>query len=158
MGVWRHFHEGFNFWILTLFGSGYAGLGLGDVMKDFVGEGVIGEDDRRLDALFQEFRAVCPDPGPGANFMPGVWRKIDDGRNSLWAAFARFGRIAAPACAAACLLLLVLNLVSLSDTRLSWTYTDALAADATAEKMYYAEAVRTGSDADYALPTANDSR
>ena len=27
MGVWRHFHEGFNFWILTLFGSGYAGLG-----------------------------------------------------------------------------------------------------------------------------------
>src|ERR1017187_4851004 len=28
MGVWRHFHEGSNFWILTLFGSGYAGLGL----------------------------------------------------------------------------------------------------------------------------------
>jgi hypothetical protein len=27
MGVWRHFHEGSNFWILTLFGSGYAGLG-----------------------------------------------------------------------------------------------------------------------------------
>jgi hypothetical protein len=28
MGVWRHFHGGSNFWILTLFGSGYAGLGL----------------------------------------------------------------------------------------------------------------------------------
>src|ERR1035438_1056234 len=27
MGVWRHFHRGSNFWILTLFGSGYAGLG-----------------------------------------------------------------------------------------------------------------------------------
>src|ERR1039457_1538387 len=27
MGVWRHFHEGSNFRILTLFGSGYAGLG-----------------------------------------------------------------------------------------------------------------------------------
>jgi hypothetical protein len=28
MGVWRHFHRGSNFWILTLFGSGYAGLGI----------------------------------------------------------------------------------------------------------------------------------
>src|SRR5450631_3853633 len=27
-GVWRHFHRGPNFWILTLFGSGYAGLGV----------------------------------------------------------------------------------------------------------------------------------
>ena len=26
-GLWRHFHRDSNFWILTLFGSGYAGLG-----------------------------------------------------------------------------------------------------------------------------------
>ena len=28
MGVWMHLQEGSNFWILTLFGSGSAGLGL----------------------------------------------------------------------------------------------------------------------------------
>ena len=37
MGVWRHFHEGSNFRILTLFGSGYAGLGKADPLEKNLG-------------------------------------------------------------------------------------------------------------------------
>jgi hypothetical protein len=42
MGVWRHFHRGSNFWILTLFGSGYAGLGA------TVSQKVVGYPGRRI--------------------------------------------------------------------------------------------------------------
>ena len=39
-GLWRRFHGGSNFWILTLFGSGYAGLGLMTRVGDF-GERIV---------------------------------------------------------------------------------------------------------------------
>jgi hypothetical protein len=106
-------------------------------------------DETRLADLFQRYRESCPEIEPGADFMPGVWRKIEL-RRSFWAVFSHFGRIAAPACAALCLVFLLLNLASASDSRLAPTYADALAADHTAETTYYAEAIRTGPDADFA--------
>src|SRR6516162_5558629 len=36
-----------------------------------------GNDEKRLDALFQAYRAACPDPEPGVNFMPLLWRRIE---------------------------------------------------------------------------------
>lgn len=30
-----------------------------------------------LDELFQAYRAACPDPEPGANFMPQLWQRIE---------------------------------------------------------------------------------
>jgi hypothetical protein len=36
-----------------------------------------GSDDQRLDALFVAFRQACPDRDASANFMPGLWQKID---------------------------------------------------------------------------------
>jgi hypothetical protein len=36
-----------------------------------------GKDDERLDALFQAYRRACPTPEPSANFMPGLWQRIE---------------------------------------------------------------------------------
>lgn len=33
--------------------------------------------DRDLDELFQAYREACPDPEPGANFMPQLWQRIE---------------------------------------------------------------------------------
>jgi hypothetical protein len=40
--------------------------------------------DDRLDSLWQAYRAACPDQEPSANFMPGVWRRIESRRNSTF--------------------------------------------------------------------------
>ena len=34
-------------------------------------------DDERLDALFRAYRAACPDRDASANFMPGLWQRIE---------------------------------------------------------------------------------
>jgi hypothetical protein len=34
-------------------------------------------DDERLDALFQAYRAACPDPDASANFMPQLWQRVE---------------------------------------------------------------------------------
>jgi len=33
--------------------------------------------ERRLDELFRAYREACPDVDAGANFMPGLWAKIE---------------------------------------------------------------------------------
>lgn len=105
-------------------------------------------DDSRLDALFEAYRASCPDIEAGVGFMPAVWQKIE-ARHSFWFAFQHFARTAMTGCAALCLLLLVLNFVSATQNRVSLTnstetsYTDALLAEHTAERTYYTEAIRS---------------
>ncbi len=68
-------------------------------------------DDSRLDDLFRRYGAFCPDVEPSAGFMTGLWQKIE-ARHSFWFVFQRLARAATTACAALCLLLLVLNFVS----------------------------------------------
>jgi len=45
-------------------------------------------DDGRLDALFQAYRAACPDRDASANFMPEFWRRVE-ARQSLTFSFRR---------------------------------------------------------------------
>ncbi len=98
--------------------------------------------DSALDQLFQEYRAACPELEPSADFLPAVWLKIE-ARQSFWYVFRHLGRPVAALSGALCLLLLVLNLISSPATHsLVPSYTDALMADHTAEKTYYAEAIR----------------
>jgi hypothetical protein len=48
------------------------------------------EKERRLDELFRAYREACPDADAGANFMPGLWAKIEARQVSTnW-----FGRVA----------------------------------------------------------------
>jgi hypothetical protein len=49
----------------------------------------LGSDDQRLGALFAAYREACPDPEPGANFMPVLWQRIEARERS-----SGFGRIA----------------------------------------------------------------
>ncbi len=100
-------------------------------------------DDSRLDDLFQSYRDACPDVEPSVNFMPNLWQRIE-AHHSFWFVFQRLARTVMTASAALCLLLLVLNFISVQQTHLlAPTYVDALMADHTAEKTYYTEAIRS---------------
>lgn len=101
------------------------------------------QDDVRLNNLFENYRAACPDVEPGANFMPNVWNKIEARRSFRWV-FERMARTVVTVSAAICLLLLVLNFATSSQAYLlAPTYMDALMADHTVEKVYYTEAIRS---------------
>lgn len=41
---------------------------------------MMGRPDEELSRLFRAYRDACPDPLPGADFMPGVWRRIEQRR------------------------------------------------------------------------------
>ncbi len=109
-------------------------------------------DDSQLDDLFRSYRASCPDPEPSVNFMPDLWRKIE-ARHSFWFVFQRLARTTMTACAALCLLLLVLNFMAAPEARLTpppTTYIDALMEDHSVENTYYTEAIG-------ATPTAQEA-
>ena len=110
-----------------------------------------------LDELLRLYRAACPDPEPTAGFTPGVWQKIE-ARRSFWLLFERIGRPAMTASALACLVLLILNLVTAPGRMAVSTYADALAADHTAETTYYAEAIRSAPAPDEPMPSGAAER
>jgi hypothetical protein len=47
--------------------------------------------EQRLDRLFTDYRAACPDPEAGANFMPTLWQRIEARRNPVlqWVTMSR---------------------------------------------------------------------
>ena len=95
-----------------------------------------------LDALFERYRAACPEVEPGRNFMPALWERIE-ARQNFWMVFDRFGLTLTTASAAICLLLLALNLFFAPGTlNFAPSYADALMADHSAETTAYAEAIR----------------
>jgi hypothetical protein len=118
---------------------------------DRLGMEMMKNDESGLDSLFQSYRAACPDVEPGALFMPTLWRKIE-ARHSFWWVFQGFARTAMAGSAALALLLLALNLVGTQQLPTP-SYTDALVADHSAEKMYYAESVTR-----QPVPDMEDSR
>jgi hypothetical protein len=96
-----------------------------------------------LTDLFAAYREACPDVPGGADFLPGIWRKIE-GRQSLWFSFEHLARGFAAVAVAMCLLLVVLNFTSSQANHVnSVSYPDALAAEHTVERTFYAEGIRT---------------
>jgi hypothetical protein len=43
-----------------------------------------GDLSGRLDALFQAYKESCPAPEPSANFMPQIWRRIEERQRSIF--------------------------------------------------------------------------
>ena len=43
-----------------------------------------GDQDASLDALFRAYKNACPDPDPSANFMPDLWRRIEERQRSVF--------------------------------------------------------------------------
>jgi len=62
--------------------------------------------EEKLEWLWKAYRAACPTPEPTANFMPGLWSKIEARRGPTWLGPLRFWatRVAALAGLAAALL------------------------------------------------------
>jgi hypothetical protein len=50
-------------------------------------------NDGKLDALFAQYRAVFPDPEASANFMPGLWQRIETRRSANVNVFRRLAQV-----------------------------------------------------------------
>lgn len=81
--------------------------------------------DRKLDDLFQAYRAACPDVEAGQNFMPQLWQKIES-RQNLPFLMRRFVRVFASAAVAACLVMSLLLLQPSSSAPAAVSYLDVL--------------------------------
>jgi hypothetical protein len=96
----------------------------------------------QLDEWFRRYRAACPEVDPAPNFMPGLWNKIESRRTFAFT-FERLAKPLMTVLGAICALLLVLNLAGIGQTPpTAASYADALAADSSAERTYYTEAIR----------------
>jgi uncharacterized Fe-S cluster-containing radical SAM superfamily protein len=58
-----------------------------------------------LDRLLSAYRAACPDPEPSADFMPGLWRRIES-RNHFAFRLRRWSQGVIAATAVACTLMI----------------------------------------------------
>ncbi len=84
----------------------------------------------RLDALFAEYREACPDPEPSANFMPGLWQRIEARRSSNMKLLRRIAQVCVGATLALTILMGVVLLPELDHSIVySSTYVDVIAAD-----------------------------
>jgi len=43
-----------------------------------------GDVNARLDALFRAYREACPDPESSVNFIPELWRRIEERQRSVF--------------------------------------------------------------------------
>lgn len=88
------------------------------------------ESDRKLDALWKQYREACPDPEPSAAFMPGLWQRIEARRSSNLAILRRFAQVCVGATLA---LTIVIGMVLIPHLErlpvYKSTYVDVLAAE-----------------------------
>lgn len=93
--------------------------------------------EEKLEWLWKAYRAACPEPEPTANFMPGLWSKIEARRGPSWLAPLQVWatRVAAAAGLAAVLLAASVGMLQQPSSTevLELGYVDALAQDAAEE-------------------------
>lgn len=98
------------------------------------------ELERRLDALLVSYRSAYPDPEPGPDFMPALWRGIE-ARRTFALSFGRWARGFVTAAAAVAMLVAILVAVpsrQVSPVYLA-TYIDVLDDDSQADNPALAE-------------------
>jgi len=49
----------------------------------------INDKNDKLDTLWAEYRAACPDPDPSASFLPRMWQRIEARRNAMSSSWFR---------------------------------------------------------------------
>jgi len=95
--------------------------------------------ERELDTLFAAYRLACPEPEPSPNFMPELWRKIEE-RRSVSYSFTRLTRAFVTAAAAICLVLTLLQSTLKTQPSLyPQTYVEALADASADDSPVYSE-------------------
>lgn len=94
-------------------------------------------------ALFRAYREACPDPEPSADFMPGLWRRIEARRSSTLV-LRRMSQILVTAAAAITLLIAVVLIPHYQNLQVySASYVDVLSAEHPIATAAY-EALRPG--------------
>ena len=85
--------------------------------------------ESQLDELFRAYRAACPEPEPGANFMPQMWAKIEMREASTnW--FGRMAKALVTAAVAASVILgLLISSMNQSSAFYNGTFVEALVKD-----------------------------
>jgi hypothetical protein len=84
----------------------------------------------KLDRLFAEYRAASPDPEPSADFMPGMWKRIDARRTATVSVFRHWAQICVMASVALTLLIGAVLIPKIQDNpAYSSTYLEALSAE-----------------------------
>ncbi len=51
------------------------------------------DTERKLDALFSEYRQAIPDPEVSAGFMPGMWQRVEARRVANLSLFRRVAQV-----------------------------------------------------------------
>ena len=93
--------------------------------------------ERKLDALFAEYRAACPDPEPGADFMPGIWKRIEARRIATVSVFRHWAQICVMASVALTLLIGAVLIPKLQDNAASSSsYLEALSAEHSSDYIH----------------------
>jgi hypothetical protein len=113
-------------------------------------EHLMGDENERLDALFQTYRKAFPDPEPGANFMPHLWQKIE-ARERTSTVFARLARTLVTAALALSSILALVVTVSHSHAAPlpSETYVEVLEEDHARQNLDYFEPAHVEPIADH---------
>jgi len=96
----------------------------------------LGNDrEQRLDNLFTEYKAACPDREPNANFMPMMWQRIEARRNPVlqWVTLSR--RALAGALAVCVVLAVVMSGALTNSQFYQSTYVEALDANEVPEEL-----------------------
>jgi anti-sigma-K factor RskA len=105
--------------------------------------------ERRLDALFAQYRDACPPVEPSANFTPNLWARIqaqqESRRGWMWHLGAYAKRMAV-ATAAACMLLVGIRVGTAwnAESLLSRSYVDVLQDSAATEDYAYVPVLDQG--------------
>ncbi len=99
-------------------------------------------DEEKLNRLFAAYRQACPDPEPGPDFMPAIWRRIES-RRRVTLLLPRWGARFVAAAAALCILMAA-YLVAPRTTEspvYTTTYLDTLEESPALETLAYSEVV-----------------
>lgn len=86
--------------------------------------------EHKLDALFAEYRTACPDPEPSADFMPGMWKRIEARRIATVSVFRHWAQACVMATVALTLLIGAVLIPRLqSDPAANASYVEALVSE-----------------------------
>ena len=91
-------------------------------------QGNPGDREALLAAMFRDYRAACPNPEAGANFMPNIWAQIEAREESVkW-----IGRVSKALVAASLAASVILGMISSRRQSVAFfdaTFVQALRAD-----------------------------
>lgn len=93
--------------------------------------------ENKLDALFAEYRMACPDPEPSADFMPGLWKRIEARRVATVSVFRHWAQVCVMATVALTLLIGAVLIPKLQENSASSTsYLEALSAEHSSDYIH----------------------